>query len=258
MSILAELFENGSLLEVMMDFGEEVVSKARSNVRISQTKFGRKRKASTTGALQASLKFDLDVNTGAITFGSDLIYARTIEFGAHGRESTPRGESQWMTPARMPPSDAILKWMDMKKIRLREKTATGSKFAKETESKRKSVAYAIAKGIEKKVFVEETLSFLQSNEIDYTEFFRGLTHNREFQFKPNIAAKFEPWKMAWNALRLDNQWTHVQSEKIMLATNPNAIPRNAWVEEMIHVSRWMTWLPISLKNAAKCDKWYLS
>jgi hypothetical protein len=150
MSILAELFENGSLLEVMMDFGEEVVSKARSNVRISQTKFGRKRKASTTGALQASLKFDLDVNTGAITFGSDLIYARTIEFGAHGRESTPRGESQWMTPARMPPSDAILKWMDIKKIRLREKTATGSKFAKETESKRKSVAYAIAKGIEKK------------------------------------------------------------------------------------------------------------
>jgi len=22
------------------------------------------------------------------------------------------------------------------------------------------------------------------------------------------------------------------------------------------VLRWMTWLPISLKNAAKCDKWY--
>jgi len=22
------------------------------------------------------------------------------------------------------------------------------------------------------------------------------------------------------------------------------------------VSRWMTWLPISLKNAAECDKWY--
>jgi hypothetical protein len=30
--------------------------------------------------------------------------------------------------------------------------------------------------------------------------------------------------------------------------------------EVVHgshnVSRWMTWLPISLKNAAKCDKWY--
>lgn len=23
-----------------------------------------------------------------------------------------------------------------------------------------------------------------------------------------------------------------------------------------NVSRWMTWLPISLKNAVKCDKWY--
>ena len=24
-----------------------------------------------------------------------------------------------------------------------------------------------------------------------------------------------------------------------------------------NVSRWMTWLPISVKNAAKCDKWYV-
>lgn len=32
--------------------------------------------------------------------------------------------------------------------------------------------------------------------------------------------------------------------KIMLHHGPN------------NVSRWMTWLPISLKNAAKCDKWY--
>ena len=29
------------------------------------------------------------------------------------------------------------------------------------------------------------------------------------------------------------------------------------VDDGLHnVSRWMTWLPISLKNAAKCDKWY--
>ena len=31
----------------------------------------------------------------------------------------------------------------------------------------------------------------------------------------------------------------------------------AAVEHGSHnVSRWMTWLPISLKNAAKCDNWY--
>lgn len=32
---------------------------------------------------------------------------------------------------------------------------------------------------------------------------------------------------------------------------------NVAVEHGSHnVSRWMTWLPISLKNAAKCDNWY--
>ena len=43
MSTFSELFENGPLLDVMLDFGEEVVSKARSNIRINQTKYGRKR-----------------------------------------------------------------------------------------------------------------------------------------------------------------------------------------------------------------------
>ena len=37
-----------------------------------------------------------------------------------------------------------------------------------------------------------------------------------------------------------------------------ALRRHAFaLEHGFHnVSRWMTWLPISLKNAAKCDKWY--
>lgn len=37
-------------------------------------------------------------------------------------------------------------------------------------------------------------------------------------------------------------------------SNINRLPR---LKHGFHnVSRWMTWLPISLKNAAKCDKWY--
>lgn len=36
-----------------------------------------------------------------------------------------------------------------------------------------------------------------------------------------------------------------------------ARPRTTGVEHGSHnVSRWMTWLSISLKNAAACDKWY--
>jgi hypothetical protein len=45
--------------------------------------------------------------------------------------------------------------------------------------------------------------------------------------------------------------------------NPNrrskretANPVYAFEHGSHNVSRWMTWLPISLKNAAKCDKWY--
>jgi hypothetical protein len=38
---------------------------------------------------------------------------------------------------------------------------------------------------------------------------------------------------------------------------PNILCRPTTVGDGFHnVSRWMTWLPISLKNAAKCDKWY--
>ena len=34
------------------------------------------------------------------------------------------------------------------------------------------------------------------------------------------------------------------------------IKKNSHKNGSHNVSRWMTWLPISLKNAAKCDKWY--
>lgn len=152
MSILAEFFDNGKLLEVMIDFGEEVVRQARSNIRINQTKYGRKRKANTTGRLAASLKFDINPDTGAVKFLSSEPYAEVIEFGARGSEELAKGITRLSPGPLRPPADNILEWMNKKKIRLREKTATGSKFAKETPEKRESVAYAIAKSIHKKGF----------------------------------------------------------------------------------------------------------
>lgn len=38
--------------------------------------------------------------------------------------------------------------------------------------------------------------------------------------------------------------------------NKNFCRPTTVVDGSHNVSRWMTWLPISLKNAAKCDKWY--
>jgi hypothetical protein len=39
-------------------------------------------------------------------------------------------------------------------------------------------------------------------------------------------------------------------------TKPPTCRPTTVVDGSHNVSRWMTWLPISLKNAAKCDKWY--
>lgn len=52
--------------------------------------------------------------------------------------------------------------------------------------------------------------------------------------------------------------TTTQYNKQAAARGCLALRRHAFaLEHGFHnVSRWMTWLPISLKNAAKCDKWY--
>ena len=51
------------------------------------------------------------------------------------------------------------------------------------------------------------------------------------------------------AARLGAQPSHTQQKLLFCRSTP--------VEHGSHnVSRWMTWLSISLKNAAACDKWY--
>ncbi len=89
MSILAELFEQGALYDVLLDFGETVTDRARSNIRIQQTRYGKKRRANTTGTLAASLYYDLDVTstTPSIAFNSSADYAKWVEYGRQGKES---------------------------------------------------------------------------------------------------------------------------------------------------------------------------
>ena len=93
MSILAELFEQGALYDVLLDFGESVTESARSNIRIQQTRYGKKRKANTTGTLAASLYYAIDV-TGtlpSIAFDSTADYAKWVEYGRQGKESNYKG-----------------------------------------------------------------------------------------------------------------------------------------------------------------------
>lgn len=159
MSILAELFEQGALYDVLLDFGETVTDRARSNIRIQQTRYGKKRKANTTGTLAASLYYDMDVTgtTPSIAFSSTADYAKWVEYGRQGKESNYRGiDTRFAAGAAKPPVPAILTWMNLKKIKLRSMGDTGkmTKFAKSSvnkdEKKRLAVATAMAKSIEKK------------------------------------------------------------------------------------------------------------
>jgi len=159
MSILAELFEQGALYDVLLDFGESVTESARSNIRIQQTRYGKKRKANTTGTLAASLFYDLDVSgtTPSIGFGSTAAYAAWVEYGRQGKESNFKGiDTRFAASAAKPPVEAILNWMNLKKIKLRAMGETGkmTKFAKSAankdEDQRRRVANAMAISIEKK------------------------------------------------------------------------------------------------------------
>jgi len=159
MSILAELFEQGALYDVLLDFGETVTDRARSNIRIQQTRYGKKRKANTTGTLAASLYYDVDVTgtTPSIAFNSSADYAKWVEYGRQGKESNYPGiDKRFAAGAAKPPVDAILNWMNLKKIKLRSIGETGrrTKFAKSSinkdENERLRVANAMAKSIEKK------------------------------------------------------------------------------------------------------------
>ena len=159
MSILAELFEQGALYDVLLDFGETVTDRARSNIRIQQTRYGKKRRANTTGTLAASLFYSMDVTgtTPAIEFGSTADYAKWVEYGRQGKESNYPGiDKRFAAGAAKPPVPDILNWMNLKKIKLRAMGETGkmTKFAKSAvnkdEKQRLAVATAMAKSIEKK------------------------------------------------------------------------------------------------------------
>jgi len=159
MSILAELFEQGALYDVLLDFGETVTDRARSNIRIQQTRYGKKRKANTTGTLAASLYYEMDVtgSVPSIGFNSTADYAQWVEYGRQGKESNYKGiDTRFAAGAAKPPVPAILNWMNLKKIKLRTTGETGkmTKFAKSAtnkdEKKRLAVATAMAKSIEKK------------------------------------------------------------------------------------------------------------
>jgi len=79
----------------------------------------------------------------------------------------------------------------------------------------------------KSIFVEDTLALLQRHKLDYTQFFRNRTHHLNADLHTHT--DIQHWHQRWCALKDDSE----ASLEAMKVANPNAIPRNAWVEALV-------------------------
>lgn len=124
------------LTSLMKKFGQEVVEKAMLNLGVYRTIKGKKRRAVASDTLRNSLSFYYDGRSSKIQFfakGQASKYADVVEYGRR------KG-------AKMPPIDAIVQWMKIKPIRVRD---NNGKILKQTPSLIRSKAFTIARGISK-------------------------------------------------------------------------------------------------------------
>lgn len=101
------------LTAIMKRFGQEVVEKAMLNLGVYRTVRGKKRRAVASDTLRNSLSFYYDGRSSKIQFfakGKASVYAPVVEYGRR------KG-------AKMPPIDAIVEWMRIKPIRVRDDKA---------------------------------------------------------------------------------------------------------------------------------------
>jgi len=122
------------IYELINQFGADVVEKAMQNLGAYRTVKGKKRRAVASDTLRKSLGFYYNARTKKIEFfakGKASVYADVVEQGRRAR-------------SKMPPVPAIVQWMKIKPIRLRDQSG---KMIKETPEKIQSAAYEIAKAI---------------------------------------------------------------------------------------------------------------
>jgi hypothetical protein len=133
---VTELNEISSVLD---DFAQAVIGRAQRNLGATRTVAGKKRRAVATGNLKNSLSFvkSETQNFSFVNFtasGSARDYANVVEYGRR------KG-------AKMPPVDAIKKWIKQKPVRLQKK---GGGFIPMTEKNLNTAAFLIARSIAKR------------------------------------------------------------------------------------------------------------
>lgn len=129
--------------KVLDEFGEEVRLAAMRNLGTRRIGKNNSYGATKNRTLAKSLTFKRD--GGELSFGSPLPYAKFIHYGVNGAEKNRN--SPFSFKNKQPPISAILKWMKVKPVRLRD---ADGKFVEQTESRLKSTAFLIARSIRKR------------------------------------------------------------------------------------------------------------
>jgi hypothetical protein len=130
-------------IDILDNFGEAVVKRAMSNLRINRSIRGKSRNRVATGDLMRSLTYKLRVRYNKYTMdfttnsNATKQYADIIEYGRKPNSKAP-------------PSQAIYDWMKIRKIKLRNKQG---QFIKTTESRLRSASWNIAQSIGRKGIV---------------------------------------------------------------------------------------------------------
>jgi hypothetical protein len=133
----------GQDIDILESFGESVVRRAMSNLKVMRSIRGKSRNRVATGNLMESLTYKLRVRNNKYTMDFTTKswltkrYADVIEYGRKPNSKAP-------------PSDAIYDWLKIRKIRLRNQKG---QFIKTTESRLRSASWNIAQSIGRKGIV---------------------------------------------------------------------------------------------------------
>ena len=139
-------------IEAMNLYAQEVVKRAKRNLKIKRKVEGKMRTTDNTGALAKGLSYKLVKNKGTlnIRFTSNQDYAEFIEQGVKGSTSTynTAKKSPFKFKSQNLARGVVEEWINTKPIKLRDLKT--NRFISPTEAAKKQAAYLIGKSIANK------------------------------------------------------------------------------------------------------------
>ena len=130
-------------------YGNEVLKRAKRNLKIKKKIGGKWRITDNTGKLGKSLRYRVKAqgNSVSLSFTSSVEYASYIEQGVKGSGNIERFKSPYKFKSKNLPKGVVEGWIKSKKVKLRDKDG---KFIPMTKSNIRGAAYVIGRSIAEK------------------------------------------------------------------------------------------------------------